>query len=411
MFARPDHALWVLVQQSAVRGLIALKFLLAARLLGPDQIALVGIATLSVAIIESLSDTGLPQAVVQSHKKINRHRAGAVWTLQLTRGVVLAVLLFVLSGPIALVFKLPASSSLIALAATMPLLRNAFNPGIFLVHRDRNFRQLTLYEASTALLDLATTMLLIYLGFGPVSILLGNIASDNLKLVLTWTWCRTTVTPNFQWRWVKSLTSFGKWVWSASVVTLLLNQLDKVLVARFLGATEFGFYQVVTRIAQLVIADGAVALGRYLYPTFAQRHRASSQDAHDYLVWILKRWVPLAATVAALLILLSDLLVSVVLGSEWTAAVPLLRVMAVPMFLGAVIAIQVAYLNGTGNPRVVTEATLIQLVVLLACAPILLYYFAAIGLASTLAIAGSAATGYMFRNIYKKKMNRAEARL
>jgi PST family polysaccharide transporter len=402
MFARPDHALWVLVQQFAVRGMIALKFLLAAHLLGPDQIGLVGIATLSLAIVESLSDTGLSQAVVQSRSKISRQEAGAVWTLQLTRGVVLAVMLFVLAVPFSLLFKVPTSSSLIALAAIMPLLRNAFNPGIFLVQRDRNFRQLSIYEASAALLDLAITLLLIHLGFGPASILLGNIASDSLKLVLTWTWCRTPVTPNFQWRLIKSLTSFGKWIWGSSVITLVLNQLDKVLVARFLGVTEFGLYQVASRIAQLVIADGAVALGQYLYPTFAQRHRASSQGAREYLGWILRRWVLLAATVAALLVLVSGFLVSVVLGSEWTAAVPLLRVMAAPMFLGAVIAILVAYLRGTGKPRVVTEATLIQLIVLIACAPILLHYFEAIGMASSLAVAGTASAAFMFFRIFKR---------
>lgn len=400
MLSRPDHALWVVIQQVAVRGLIAIKFLLAARLLGPEQIGLVGIATLSLAIVESLSDTGLSQAVVQRHTKISSKEAGAVWTLQMIRGLVLAIALLLLAVPIAALFKVSASAGLVALAAVIPLLRNAFNPGVFLVQRDRNFRQLSLYEASAALLDFATTLLLIHLGFGAASILLGNIASDCVKLVLSWSWFRVSLQPTFQWRLIQELTAFGKWVWGSSVVTLVLNQLDKVLVARFLGATEFGLYQVASRIAQLVVADGAVALGQYLFPTFAKRHRSSPQAARDYLSWIMRRLLLVAGTTALLLIVMAGILVNTVLSAEWSGAVPILRVLAAPMFLGAVVAVLVAYLRGTGKPKVVTHATLIQLTLLLMAAPPLLYYFAAIGMASSLAVAGTATVGYMLWKIY-----------
>jgi Polysaccharide biosynthesis protein. len=55
----------VLLQQLFVRGLVAVKFLALGRILGPSAIGSVSIALLAVAIAESLSDTGLPQAVIQ----------------------------------------------------------------------------------------------------------------------------------------------------------------------------------------------------------------------------------------------------------------------------------------------------------------------------------------------------------
>lgn len=400
---QPEHALWLLIQQFVVRGLVALKFLLAARLLGPAEIGLVGIAMLALSIVESLSDTGLPQAVVQSQKRINRQEAGAVWTLQLIRGVTLMAMLFALAVPISLLFNITGSAGLIALVAVVPLLRNSFNPGIFLVQRDRNFQQLSLYEASAAVLDLTTTLLLIHLGFGTASILLGNISSDSLKLIMTWTWYRIPLSPNFKWSLIRPLTSFGKWVWGSSIITLVLNQSDKVLVAKFLGTTEFGLYQVASRMAQLIVADAGSVLGQYLYPTFAQRQRISSHGARKYLQWIVRLWVPLFAIIAMMLVFFSDYLVSFALGEKWMAAVPVLRAMSAPMFVGSVIAILVAYLRGIGNPRVVTEATFVQLIVLGVCAPILLYYFAAIGMAFALAIAGAAAACCMFSRIYINK--------
>lgn len=401
MLARPDHALWVLIQQVAVRGLIALKFLLAARLLGPELIGLVGIATLALAIAESLSDTGLSQAVVQRHSKISAKEAGAVWTLQMVRGFVLAIALLLLAVPIAALFKIPASAGLVALAAVIPLLRNAFNPGVFLAQRDRNFRQLSLYEGCAALFDFATTLLLIHLGFGAVSILFGNIASDCVKLVLSWTWFRIPLQPTFQWRLIQTLTSFGKWVWGSSVVTLVLNQLDKVLVARFLGTTEFGLYQVSSRIAQLILADGAVALGQYLFPTFAQRHRIAQQAAKDYFMWVIKRLVPVTAIVAILLALMANFVINIALGPEWLAAVPVLRVMALSMFMGGIIAVLVAYCRAVGVPQIVAQAVIVQLLVLMLAAPLLIWQLGSVGMALAGASALAAAIAYFAVKTFK----------
>ncbi|HZZ02708.1 MAG TPA: PST family polysaccharide export protein, partial [Paraburkholderia sp.] len=51
-------ATWVLLQQFAVRGLVAVKFLAIGRMLGPAAIGSVSVALLAVAIAEALSDTG-----------------------------------------------------------------------------------------------------------------------------------------------------------------------------------------------------------------------------------------------------------------------------------------------------------------------------------------------------------------
>lgn len=133
MLDQPQHFVWVVLQQGAVRGILTLKFLLVARLLGPEQIGLVGIALLALTVLESLSDTGLAQAIVQRPDTITASQARAVWTLQMCRGAVLAILLLAFSIPVSVLFSVPASAQMVALAALVPLLRNSFNPGLYVV--------------------------------------------------------------------------------------------------------------------------------------------------------------------------------------------------------------------------------------------------------------------------------------
>src|SRR6202035_5950296 len=92
-----DAAIWVLLQQIVVRGFVAVKFLAIGRILGPSAIGSVSVALLAVAVAESLSDTGLAQAVIQGRETPTRTELGAVWTTLAARGVLVALLLVALA--------------------------------------------------------------------------------------------------------------------------------------------------------------------------------------------------------------------------------------------------------------------------------------------------------------------------
>lgn len=392
---QPQHAGWVVLQQAGVRGLQAGKFLIAARLLGPENIGLVGIALICLAIAEGMSDTGLAQAVVQSKRTINRRQAGALWTLQLVRGLALAVGLFVLSSPIAWAFGAVQATGLVAMAGLVALLRNCWNPGLFLYQRKRNFRSLCIYETGGAIVDIAMTILLIQAGIGPSSVLLGSIAGESVRVLITWTWFRLPIRPSLHWGLIIPFTSFGKWVWGSSVITLLLNQLDKILVARFLGTVDLGLYQVASRVAQLFISDGATAMGTFLYPTFSEAARRSRSDAAAQLRKYAS-WIGVAVAVGVVLLLaFANVILTMTLGGQWLPAAPVLRVLSVAMLCGALITILVAYVRATGRPQAVVIAVALQLAVFLPSALLFTRWHGAVGMATATCLGAGMALAYL----------------
>ncbi|MEJ3644203.1 oligosaccharide flippase family protein [Pseudomonas bubulae] len=400
---KPDHPLWVVSQQVIVRGLMALKFLIAARLLGPEQIGLVGIALLSLATVEAMTDTGMSQAIIQNQKRISPNEAGAAWTLQVLRGLILGISLIILSTPISIFFKLDESAQLIIIAAAIPVLRNSINPGYFLKQRDRNFKVVSFYESSAALLDFIISIIFIKLHFGAASILIGSIASETLKFTLSWTLVKIKIIPTTQWKSIKELTNFGRWVWGSSIITMILNQLDKVLVAKLLGTAEFGLYQVASKIAQLLISDAITALGQFLFPTFSKKFRHSFQEAKKYFSKTIIRIGFSVALIATLVSALSTNILSIALGEEWLAAAPVLRILSIGMFLGACITILVSFSRAVGKPQLVTQAVIIQLITLSISAPILINKFGSVGMALGSCFAMLSTVAYLTYRILKIK--------
>jgi len=395
-----DHVAWVLLQQVAVKSLVLIKFLLAARILGPQQFGVLGVAFTALAIVESLSDTGLAQALVQRREASTPRELGGVWTLQMFRGLLAGLAMFVCAPWIAAGFGIPESGHLVALAAVVPLVRNAVNPGFLLLQRSRDFRSIALTESSVLLLDAALGLSLLAAGMGPVAILIGGVMGDALRALVSWTWFRCPIEPHARWREISGLGRFGFWIWGTSALAVLINQFDKLVVARWLGPTQFGLYQTSSRLAQLGIADLASAAGNYLFPTLARLHHQDPAAGRRYFYKSLALVGAATGTLALGIGVFAPFLLSTALGSQWLPAAPVLRALCVAMWIGSLIAVCVAYLRARGWPNTIVVAVVIQFAVLLLISYPAATHGGAVGMAAATAVAGFASLVYM---LYKAR--------
>lgn len=356
---------------------------------------MVAVALAALAIVESLSDTGMPQALIQRKNHITRKEAGAAWTLQVGRGLVLMLVLYLFSQPLASLFGIAEAASLIALASALPLARNAINPGFLLLQKDRNFRVIGISESAVSIVDVAMTFACIFGGLGAASVLLGTLTADSSRFALSWLFFRYPMTVNCRWSAIKDLGRYGRWIWGTSVLAVVLNQFDKVVIARWLGATQFGMYQTSSRVAQLAVADIAVALGGFLFPTMVQLHHASPKEAHAYFLKSLKRIGMICGGLSLGVITVGPKVLQLILGAAWHGTGPILQIQGISMWFGSLIAVCVAYLRAIGRPNVIAHATFVQLLVLVTPAYWVVQGYGAIGMAVLVTVGLASSLGVM----------------
>ncbi|SDH14814.1 oligosaccharide flippase family protein [Paraburkholderia phenazinium] len=395
-------ATWVLIQQVVVRGLVALKFLAIGRMLGPAAIGSVSVALLAVAIAEALSDTGLAQAVVQAKVMPSRGELGAVWTTLTARGTLIALLLIALAPLMNAQFHLGGSLVLLQLAAALPLIRGLASPAYYMVQRERRFQQLAGVETSAAFADCAIGLACAWGGAGAIAVLIGMLVGEALKTLLTWTTMGPRPPVRFAWHGIGHYVNFSRWIWAGSVVNLLLNQFDKVLVAKLLGPVALGAYQMSSKLAQMLLADAAIALGQYLFPTFSAHHRR--EDGSAARLFARYMIVIVTGLVAVVLVLrwTAAPLFMLVLGPAWMSAVPLFRIFVINMAIGAVIAMLVAYLRAVGAPKAATEASVLQVIALVVIVPPATHLWGVTGVAWAMTVGLSGSAAWMLYRILKR---------
>lgn len=388
--------MWPLLQHAVVRGTVAGKFFMAAYLLGPEQIGVVGVALLILALVEGVSDTGLAQALIQSKARPTFDELGAIWTLQAFRGVLISAVICMGAAPLASAFDIAQSVGLIYVAGTLPLVRGLFGPGATLSQRSREFQRIFAFESLATVADLLVTLVAIKaVKLGGISLLLGSVTGDIVRLTLSWTWLRVRIRPTLRWSLIERFASFGKWIWGSSLLTLLLNNFDKVLVAKLLGPTEFGVYSLGVRAAQSLIAEPAFAFGQYLFPTVSRLYSEAQDKASNYFAFMLPRIALAAGLLAMSLASVGPVLLSHFMGSAWASAGDVVRIASVTMFEAAVISAMAAYFRATGSPQKVTTAVLLQLVALASVAPLVISSLGAVGAATATAISHAATLLYL----------------
>ena len=120
--------LWVFSLRITQQALIVLRLVILARLLSPNDFGLMGIALLTMAVIESLSQTGFDVALIQRKERIEDYLDTA-WTVEILRGLTLFGILQVLASPAAKFFGSPDAEMLIRVVGLSLVFKGFLNIG------------------------------------------------------------------------------------------------------------------------------------------------------------------------------------------------------------------------------------------------------------------------------------------
>lgn len=376
-----SSATWVFAQQGLSRLLVAFKFFLLARLLGPESIGLIAAALMALSIAESLTEMGLSHALIQQRELLDQRSLDALWTANAVRGTILSVGLFAASASIARLMSIPESTTLLQLVALVPFARCMASMGIAVAQRERKFRTVALLTTGFVVVDFVMSCVAAFSYHDVFWVLAALPLAELLKAFASHIVFSTRPRPNFDTSPLGEVMGYGRWVWASSLLTIIVNQLDRLIIVKTFGVQTFGLYQTASRLAQFGVADFGIALSQYLFPNFAELARKDKTHAVRYALALICHLGTIVLVLATFLCMAAPDIISLSLGSKWSGAVPFFRVFVYLMAAGVLVGLLTAYLRGTGRPSRVTMATSVQLMVLAAMSAIFVPLVGAIGVA------------------------------
>lgn len=388
-----QHVLWIFLQQFLVRILVGVKFLIIARILGPQSVGLISIALVTLAFIEAVTELGFMQAIVTKEKNLTLKQEHAIWTMQALRGILIFISLICCAGLIENLFNVTGAAKVILVMSLVPLLRNLVSVGIYKSQRNKNFKVIALLQVVTTIIDFILTYIFIVIFESALSAILAMVISEAVKTILSHFIFKNFPRINFNFKDIRDINNYGKWIWANSVSTLIFSQIDKVLASRYLGVTMLGFYQTSQKLSQMAIYDTSNPLGQYMFPLFSESYRQKKKSLNNLFFLSYSSVLNFAILTAAFLYLNADIVVSLILGQEWGEIISLFKLMIIAQCLAAIVNICIVYLRAIGKPKFVTINAYLQLTIVTILSLVSIGDYGAKGLIYASII------GYIFTNI------------
>jgi O-antigen/teichoic acid export membrane protein len=318
--------IWAGASQAGRLLIQILALAVLSRLLPAADFGLLALATVVTTYASLLRDMGTAAAIIQ-RDRLTGELLNTVFWFNVCVGVALAALVCVLAIPIANLFRQPRLSGVLAaLAITFPLV-SAGAVHQALLERSLRFRSLARLEISSALLALGVACLSAVKGFGVYSLVVNTIAAAALTSLQLW--IASGWRPMLRWSGteLRSLWSFSANLFGFQTLNYFARNADTMLIGRFLGAAELGWYNMGYRIMLFPLVNLSAVMSRSLFPVLARQQSDQASFAALY-----KRTISAIAVVTAPLMaglwVLREPFVEVVFGKRWLPVAPLLAWLA-----------------------------------------------------------------------------------
>lgn len=351
---------WLGLGAGVAKASQTLVLLILAALLAPSAIGVLAVGALVLNVCAAVTDLGTSVALVRWRGDAERAARTAL-TLALAVSLALTGAAW-LAAP-ALAEALNAGDLGVdvirGLIWCLPLYAVA---GVSheLLRRDLLFKRRVLPDIVGALVGSALSVALAVAGHGAMSLVVGQIVQAAIVAALGW-WVRPPVWPGWRREDAAGLLSYGIHMAGANVMTLLMLNVDYLVVAHLLGSTALGVYSMAFRIAYMPYVLVAFVIGGAVLAHLSRRRGAEiARAVTDAGVVMATVMLPLYV---GLLVLAPQL---ELLGPQWAAGVaPLRWLAAYGLALSAVHLCSVT-LNAIGHPRDAFLLTTLHLAMLTA---------------------------------------------
>jgi len=354
---------WVFGSRLINRGLSFIRIIVLARLLTPNDFGLVGIALLSISMLETFSQTGFSIALIQKKENIQSYLDTA-WTISACRGLTLFILTFFSAPLIATFFNSSQATLVIRFVAISFILTGFQNIGILFFQKELEFIKLFLLEISTTITHFAATIILAVLLKNVWALVIGGLLANLVRFCISYGINNYRPRIKIEKHKALELFSFGRWIFLSTIVIFLARQGDDLFLGKVLGVTALGFYQMAFMIGNLPSSEITGIISQVAFPTYAKL-KSTPGKLNDAYIKTISFISLISFPFAGGIFILAPYFTTLFLGEKWLPIVTPLQILAISGLIRSVVATGGSLFNAIGKPRFDFKMNLWRLIIII----------------------------------------------
>jgi len=349
--------------------------LVLTRLLSPETYGIFGILMSFLFAVEMMSDVGTVGLLIRDPRGDDPRFVHTLWTIKLLRSVFNFGVLLLVAPLLASIYHAPVLANAFRALSVWFLINGAESMSFGLAMRHQRARLVNYTELAS---NVSTTLFVIGMAFllrNQYALILGALLQRLIVVIVSHFFYRNIgVRLAFDRSAIREQFRFARWVTSSSILTIILSQYDKVVLARLFGLALLGVYSIAAGMTSQLKSVMMHNSSFVLYPRCAEYFRSNrSTAAHRYYAENLRLFA-VGALPPAMLAGLAPLLIAVLYDPRYIMAGRIMTVLGLGGVIAAFQSPSENLLVASGRTHVVLAANVIRIVSLVP-AVILGYHF------------------------------------
>lgn len=320
-----------------------------ARLIPPDDFGVVAIATVIIAFFNIFTDMGISPAIVQ-HKQLTERDLSDIFAFTLWMGMALSVLFFAASWPIATFYGKPVLRTLCQLLAVNLLFASANIVPSALFYKNKEFRFIAIRSFVIQTAGGAAAVIAALWGAGLYALIIAPILSSVLIFGISIRKYPQRLRLTLGLGAMRQIFSYSAYQFLFNVINYFSRNLDKLLIGKFMGMAQLGYYEKSYRLMMLPLQNITQVITPVMHPIFSdfqsdlQRLGASYERIVRLLAFV---GIPLSV----LLFFTAQELTLIIFGDQWLPSVPVFRILTLSVGVQVVLSSSGSIFQAAGDTR------------------------------------------------------------
>ncbi len=329
-------AKWSAMATLVIIGLGLAQMTVLARIIDNHQFGLLTVSLVIIALADTLSDFGIANSIIQ-RKEIGYLELTTLYWLNVGLGVVVFAAVFLLSGTIASVLHNPDLAPLIKTLSFAFILIPHGQQYRALMQKELAFNKIGSIETLSVMAGFTFTVVSAHFWPLAMTAILGYLVNSLVRTLLFSFMGRKIYRPGgcFDLRSVASNLRYGAWLTADSIVNYINTNLSTLVLARILGASVAGGYNLAWNVAVVPPMKLNPIITRVLFPAFAKiQDDTAKLRVNFYKLLSLVGIINFPALLG--LMVVANTFVPLVFGDKWTFIIPILQLLCVVGLLRAI---------------------------------------------------------------------------
>lgn len=353
---------WLSAMRVLHRGLGLIRNVILARLLSPDDFGLMGIALLTFNAIETFSQTGIEQALIQKKENI-REYLDTAWTIQLGRSLILFIMLYVSAPLVSSFFNAPLALDIIRAFSVVQLFTGATNIGIVYFQKELRFNKSFIFQTYGLTANMVISIILAFVLRSVWALVYGAILGAAVKCIASYLLHPYRPKIKIDTEKAKELLHFGKWIFVSGIVSFLAAQGDHAVVGKLLALTALGYYYMAYQFSNIPAKEIAQVISNVMYPVYSKIQDDTARLKRAYLR-VLQLIAFLSMPITVVILVLAPDFSRLFLGEEWLPIVKSMRILTISGFFLTLTATTRVVFYAVGKPEITTFWQTLRLITL-----------------------------------------------